>query len=969
MMGQQFAPLLLRSMPYWGQWRRCILSLVFLALPLFAFLSFLSPSYADRFNESAPLVSTEDSTYNAAMNAQWHGTLQVAFPTIMADRNKNPFERLFELIPSHFPNFKLNTLGRNLHSTILYLDGLSVDKAREIIAFMKGANPALLARYNLVGRFKYFDPSQPVEMFITGNRTRFIAYKPHREFIEWQSRFWAFLKDHYPELLAWHMSHRGLGEELINPEHAHMSLAQYQAEGSVYAPGEEPSGYAGPVLNPQQGAAEALRMQELLQGIVDDMKSQGLPLESLYFDTSEQPLELVAPPESIFNPPLPFVTFITKNGRYSASNVGVLKVTTADGQNRRVVEFNINNLVSGQGPVTELRDDFVFDWFPESRRYPALTEAEFKSRLSPRMQEVMTRSYLTLSPTKHPAVVTDTGGKEYFITNMTHPMLKPEKTFSILGSLRPYLPDSNESVSVGSALYASSGREEILNPGDADVLVNSLIHVPSEVDTFEAAERYAVQHFVQHVLGHFLNKCREGSMAFIELRIGSRYTMGDYNVNEDLVEALMDNPYLSEQDLMRGYWTDRNGRQWTIEQLVALGDFLKGKVDLFNADGTRTELSLQFLSGFSWRGSTHFMQRNGLKGVPPLMRTAVYDDARSFAVASTLARPSDYVGIRRGPLLARAIGDLLKAVYPNNHFDERPPVLSQPLWSSKTLKKMYNFIVLLQRSNLGLDEYFLTETRRVLEREGRWTEGYNFKHLKDVLLVAVNQDAIRLLNALKRNVNDLREYNERSHTLRRDQWESRKSEIQDQIRELDELLSSEVVTPGRQFRAAYDAFKATFERADQMSSASRAIRFMRSRARYNELLDFENALVELEDHFNASAFSRAAITEADQLFLQTMVSYSPLFLYRYGYNRNQDRGNIAQWALRFMKISIDDTNRAVKFSELDRVAENLDRMTRAEVAESQKRIFSKSPHPPLSGSYQPCVDALTPPGHPTQGDS
>jgi hypothetical protein len=135
---------------------------------------------------------------------------------------------------------------------------------------------------------------------------------------------------------------------------------------------------------------------------------------------------------------------------------------------------------------------------------------------------------------------------------------------------------------------------------------------------------------------------------------------------------------------------------------------------------------------------------------------------------------------------------------------------------------------------------------------------------------------------------------------------------------------------------------------------------MRSDNRLDTLTAFKRQLTLLEHHLNAEQPSPVALSMDQQRFLQTFVSYAPHFYHRYIFSRSQDRGATMRWGLRFMKIALGgDPNQ--KMALMEHVSANLDTMTRAQVADYQRRIFaapapsaaSTNPNPTCQASLEP----------------
>lgn len=886
----------------------------------------LATAYADK-----PVVSGVTlKEWKAAQSNELAATMQVTFPTIVYDRAENIFSEVFNKIPQWFPSLKLNTIGRGMHSTLTYLDGLTLEGAKEVITFLKGLDTATLEQYDLLKEVRVFDAANP-EFVVFGTKSKFIGLKPHREYIEWQMRFYKLLADKAPKILEKHLSHRNMGTKAISPEAVHISLVQW---GESY----------GVNLTDAQVKDLMSKMKELFKSEVEALKAKTGRSPEVLFSMKTHPIELVTAPTSIQSGPTAIVTLkADASGRPNVSDVARWEIESPDGESgrsvKKFIELYTEKFLAGEErPFDEHVEEE--SWIKKAREFESEHLDSFKTRLRPEIKRVFEIALKTLSPTKFPASVPakqTLRQSQFYVTTLTHPNLAPEKGFEALETARGLQLHSTGDVSIGVGLYASTVRKEVKNPGDLDMVVNSVTHVPDSIATIEAAEAYAIRKFVKVTIGQLVELARKGTISFTELRLGSDATMGI--AIDDVITGLEENPYLSEEDILNGRFKDKKGRVWTLEELVALGDFMKGKVDLFTKHG-RVDISLQFLAGYEWKGSIYTFQRNGIKGIPPLVRTAVYDGAESYAIAASLARVYDYYNVQKGSITARAIRDVMKGGfgYSKNADGSLPaPIEAEPLWNSKFIKKAYNYLILLNRSGLGLDEIFFKETKAILERQGRWVPDYSIDHLVEHVVRAINQPALKTINTLKRNVNDLREYNERGHHFRPDQWLERVKETRELIQALEsEIIQGRVKTTA-EFEKAAREFKALFEKAARMETPEASIKYLSQSRLFHTLHHFEEMLTVLDGKLVGNSDSYAGLTAADKAFVKTLVAYSPHFLVRYLMARSQDAEAKVKWTLRLMGIQPTKSN----VETMKALSLNIDSMSHAEIAASQRKLFKK----------------------------
>lgn len=901
------------------------------------------------------IASVTPAQWKAGQDNKLAVTLQVAFPTILFDRTENIFSEIFNKIPQNFPGLKLNTIGRGMHSTLAYLEGMKLEGVKEVIRFFESLDRATLERYDLLNEVHVFDAANP-EFVVVGTQSKFLALKPHSEFVQWQMRFYQLLADKAPQLLEKHLSHRNFGKT-IDPNSIHISLIQW---GERYGIG----------LSETEVEALKSKMKALFGAEVQAFEARHGRLPEVKFSLKTHPVELVLPPRSIQSGSDVVVAIKAEgDGQPTISQVvrwqidqqgkdsGLDDYGDGHGTAGAFIELRTQDFMSGaEKPYDEILEDKA--WIEKPRSFDPEPIESFRQRLRPEIARIFDLGIRMLSPTKLPAPVLTTDisrQNRFYVTTQTHPRLEPEKGFAALENARGLQLHSTDGVSIGVGLYASSIRKEIKNPGDLDMLVNSVVHVPDSIQSIEEAEAHAVRKFVQVTIGQLRELAKKGKIAFTELRLGSDATMGI--PFDDVIAGLEENPYLSEEDIIKGEFKDKTGKVWSLEQLVALGDFMKGKVDLFTEHG-RIDISLQFLAGYEWKGAMYTFQRNGIKGIAPLVRTGMYDGAESSAIAISLSRVFDYYASQKGPIVARAIRDLMKAAFGHSksiNGGTPAPVEAEPLWNSKFVKKFYNFLIMLRSSGLGLDDIFFKETKAVFERQATgMPEGFTIAQLVDHLLGAINQDLLKTINTLKRNVNDFREYNERAQHFRPDQWAERLRETASLLEEIEADIDSGLLDVTSEFSASMREFQDLFKKAKRQSTVERSIQYLGRKRLFDPLLRFEDMLTVVDGSIVAKRGSHGELTSFDREFVKALTAHSPHFLVRYLMTRSQDADAKMRWTLRLMGISPIYANPHTKVDlsveMMKSFSSRLESMSKDEIAAAQKKFFSKKPS---------CLDLLT----------
>ncbi len=813
---------------------------------------------------SPVLLTTTPREWENAKARPLPATLQISFFTTLFDKN-DVFSYVFSQVPRHFPDFKLNTIGRELHATLLYLNGLTLDATREFVQFFSTLDSLALEAYGLLDPVQVFD-SENIEIIEIGRKSKFLALKPHRELIEWQRRFYKLLSEKAPHLLNHHQGS-------LDPEQSHISVIQWNIDQG---------------FSDEKIAKAKAKVKELFQDAIARFKQQTGKSPEIKFSLNVQGVELVTAPASIHTPPVSILTFKTDASlRPVTSTVGRWSIIDPLTGFIKVVEFDMDKLRNGDPASYQLSDSSNGVLDTSLIQAPPVEAEVFKANLPDRLKKIFEDSIHTLSPTQYPAVMGDT----LYFTRYRHQKLDPLKAIPVFKKAHELGLKSTEHASIGLAVYASSVREDILNPSDYDMLLNTLIHVSNSARTIDEAEKIAAEVFVKEVLSQLLVLVRKGVVSIQELRVGSEATMGlPY---QNILDALEANPYLTEQDILSGYFKDKTGKVWTIEELVSLGDFIKTKLDYMDGNHHRTNFSLQFVVGFEWQGQIRILNASGLKGIPPLMRTAVYDSAESFAVAAALSRPSTYYSIQKGPVIPKAIRDLQNAA---KHYQENEITVYV-----KLIKKIYNFFILLSQSGLGLEEIFFKE----VQNRADIPPEYSLLEFMDELVKSINQTPFKVLNELRRNVNDLREYNERGQVFDEAQWQAHRLEMVALIGVLKGLLIQYPTLKNQHLTETLIKFE-NFLSKTQGLSFHKASLYLKEKRLHKLFYGFELELLKLEQMFLVHTSTPAALSEKSLAFIQVLLKKSPEIYLDYLAARSQEAGGKLEWTLKYLGLPCEE---------------------------------------------------------------
>lgn len=816
-------------------------------------IGFLYP----RFPLAGPpdLIAPNADEVARSLNTKHQGILEVLFDTTFFDLERSFLAKLLSEIPSKFPEYKLNTVARGLHSTVLYLEDLTLEETFSLISRLKNASPHLIEKYNLNRKVMVVDP-QKVDLGLIGVVNVFLAIKPHAEFIQWQKDFWSYLKEVAPDLVEKHRKHRYLGDKALTDEAIHISLIQWDTD------------LRGPMPEHMKTA-----MVSRMKGLMGEINRKA-HYSPVYFSMADNGLKLVTPPKSILNKPINVASIRINysSNTFETSPIVRWEIETVGGK-KRVVEFHPSPSSNGIAAQSN-NDKFNRSWLQAQQSFEQFPFSDLVLKLPSALRGLATENLLRIQPSYVPALhdfngmiqpsLENFGDQGFFTTNQTHPFLTPSKaveSFSIIDSLQLR---STGRMNLGAAIYASSVRLDVDNPGDVDMLFNTIIHVPNEIQDFETARRQAVRTLLEDFFTQIDLLIKDEVIHISEYRVGSLATMGYDGM--DSLKGLSDNPYLTERNYLERKFTDNKGKTWSLEELLLLEDFSKLKIDVFK-DGKRYELSLQLLIGFNWKGHVYSLQRSALKGVMPLMRTAIYRNAESYAVAILLQKPSAlYVTQKNSIVIPRTFVDLTKAT---SRADSGVFRLT-----GKFLKKFYNFFMFLENSGLGLDHYFFTQINKMLQKDGK----PEVSSIDDLIAFArkiFNDPFFKHSNHLKRIFNDFTEYNERGQGMHEIQVRHRLSELKVVTDQMVHFLPAEKLKPFLQFS----------QKMARMS-AGEQVGFFLSPSQRAYLQELEKQSARLEDFQYENLTSGMNISHFRN-FLVYFMNHFPRMYVKYFKDRNE----------------------------------------------------------------------------------
>lgn len=837
-------------------------------------------------------VSQKDIEYIKTHPAEG-ASMQISFPVFMPDRVKkviDVFAYVWGRIPERFAHLKLNTIGRMPHFTLLYLDKLTMSDLVYLLQAFHRAGLEGLRKYDLLREYRILDPNpENVRIKKMGTKSPFLAYIPDSDAHMLLRNLYGFLKEYAPRILEIHLKHGNLGEKLLQAaDSAHISLVQ----------GGEGIPWSRAQIARDTKALEAL----FRRGIRLYKKHNNGEDPVVTFSLLRDAFKITMPPRAfVFRGfELASIGVDPVQNKLAMSNVVRWRypIQNGDIQETRELEFHLRDILEGKLKAS-LAKPFP-DWKDPPRVYPETPRDQFKGKLNHRLVDLYEQAISKSSPMLRPAHIS-VDERDVFFSRLPHSGLAPEKARHFLDLIKKLNISHTKDLFVGPAIYASYVRKEVKNPGDIDCLFNILVNIPDNVKTYNRARAEAVRLFDLQVMGHYIRLMKQGKIGMLEMRIGSSATMGHGNGD---VADFKDNPYLSARHVRDGLFVDQRGKTWTLRQLLSLGDFVKGKIDVFIHDTSgkvvsREELSLQFIVAFNWRGNVYSLHNQSFKGLMPLPHTAVYTSPDSYAIASIMRLPHLYYAVQKGPLLPNVIGELYDTAFKEGD--------KQIIWTAKLLKKFYNYLILLNQSEGNLDEIFYKEVirqreftpseRRQLMQES-WLGGFVQR-----LLRVVNFMDIGRLNVIRRMMDDLDEFSERRHDFEGPQLSLRLDEFVSGKRALVEILQKNGIELAVKTEVveAFDGFGVLYRRLKHAANSKAANDILHATEAYEITRRFVHALMELEGQIlTRSEAGKKGMSSLDMKFITAFLRFGPAIYQNYLRERGEFRGRNRDHVLRLM---------------------------------------------------------------------
>lgn len=832
-------------------------------------------------------------------------TIQIPFWTTVFEASSNDvLATVLKDISLSFGHLKLNTVGRGLHSTMLYLDNLTLEETREIVEFFENIPTSILEEYGLNRRFKVLDPND-IRLHVVGTKSRFIAIAPHEEMVQWQMSFWRMIQNHLPKYYERHRTHGNLGEAAVSAEGVHISLVQFGERFGI------------PLTE-----AQVLEVQESLKHSIENaFRKTGQTAVWAGLDTHG--IEVILPPRAIAEKPLTVYSFgLNGEGKKQTGRFVRWREKTTNqpsqidpliGENlvnEVILEYPVESFVQGRyDKSADVRSKSESSsWTPVFSRYQAFSKEAALGQVGNSHLIPLVEKYLDpWVDSTAPASRSGPGGRQVYFASETHPFLDPSKGHSVSDYFRilGFNRLRNQELFTSDAIYASGVRGDIANPSDYDLLESVLIRVPPEVtlnrngDGYQFARKYVASIVGATVMRRLRELIFEGRISLIELRIGSDATMGN---GSDLpfLKRFQENPYLRESDLIRGYYKDSKGKTWSLEDLISLGDFIKSKIDLF-VEGRRIPLSLQFFIGFEWgpEGARRIssLHTDGVKGVPPLMRTAVYQDMDSYLTSLLMRRPDTLARVQRGDVVPFAIRDLQSSLFKDGQ------VTDGIVLYSKFMKRMLNTLLLLARSGQRLDLLF---AEPVFKELGIRFEGdTSISNLVLQIRRSINQPILGELGGLKQVAVDFYEFAEAKAFFTSESVFFRLNELRTGV---DRLIAQlEIMRAPPELSAQLLEYRDLFKEVDGLSLGAINQRIV-------ELLDkhkqFEKLLYKIEGKaIQDPSFSSAAVDPEVQRVLVHFAKKIPDLYLDFHSARRFVSGAERGWIREFMGVQTQPQER------------------------------------------------------------
>lgn len=797
--------------------------------------------------------------------AKTSSTVQISFPSHLIDKDRNILGHIASVIPKYFPHLKLNTLGRRFHSTLIYLDDTEKKDIYNFFEVLKQISPDVIKKYELDKTVLLIDPDR-IEFSVVGTQSQFLALKPHPEFIAWQMRFWEMLKAHAPQVYKKHQGHRNLGGNATNESAVHISLFQW-----------------GEKFGLKLSASEVENVKQLMHNELTKAH-QVHQFSKMYFNPKNHNIQTVLPAMSLAEPPFIVAAFKVKPTHFKFSEVYRWRDLT-ESQQAVVSEYN---------PQTRLENKGKEELMPAFRLYPSLDIQSRQNELLAQNKTLWQKISPQIPESLQASEIQMQDMKVYFPSHFNADR-DPARAFEVFEKIKNLKFPSNEYIYSGFGLYASSLSRSFMFPGDYDLALNSLIYVPDSIRSFEQARDFATIKFNKYVFGHIRKLINEKSLSLIELRIGSDALM--YKEKQSSYAAYLEHPYLSEKEFLEGEFVDKNtGRAWSLDELLKLEDFSKAKLDYFNENGERIELSLQFIYGFHWKGYTYSSKRFGIKILTPLLRSMAFADLNTYVISAALYRPQMYHSLQKWDFAPSMIHTSFKLAFQYSKYNE---LLNKPLhevnYHSKFIKRLYNQILILNSSPSHIDSVI----SQSMQSSGFGP--YNVKSVLDDIRQNLNNIDMHYLNMLKRAINDFAEFSERSQYMRyEDQVIHRVSEVKVGLTKLLQIIRRYELSDKLKTEIIYNTDlleKLITELLDSGSDKS-ANQILHDQRAKNLLNKSELLLTLLESNILAQLFDTHT-----KSFIDSYVRFAPIVYLKHLISRENPSDYELLWVLKMMNIS------------------------------------------------------------------
>lgn len=803
---------------------------------------------------------------NTVIATTTSSTVQISFPSHLIDKDRNILGHIASVIPKHFPHLKLNTLGRRFHSTLVYLDDMDKNSIYEFFEILKKLPPEVIEKYQLDKTVLLIDPER-IEFSVVGTQSKFLALKPHPEFVAWQMRFWEMLKEHAPHIYQKHQEHRNLGGKATSEHAVHISLFQW---------GEK----FGLDLSPQ----EVESMKKLMHDEITKAH-QVHQFTRLYFNPKNHNIQTVLPAMSLAEPPFVVSAFKVKPSQFKFSDIYRWR-EIEDKEQVVVSEYN-----SRTGKESRGKDSIMTAF----RVYPSFDITSKQHQLLPQNQVLWQRVAPQVPESLSPSEMKSQGLEVYFPSHFNADR-DPARAFEVFDKIKNLKFPSNEYIHSGFGLYASSLSRSFMFPGDYDLALNSLVYVPDSIRSYEQARDFATIQFNKYVFGHIKNLIKEGKLSLIELRIGSDALM--YKEKQSNYSAYLEHPYLSEKEFLEGEFVDKKtGKVWSLDELLKLEDFSKAKLDYFNEKGERFEISLQFIYGFHWKGYTYSSKRFGIKVLTPLLRSMAFADINTYVISAALYRPQMYHSLQKwdfAPSMIHTSYKLATQYSKHNYLLNKDS--SEINYTSKFIKRLYNQILILNQSPSHVDKMI---------NESMTNSGYGPFDINTVLNEIrqnLNNIDMHHINMLKRAVNDFAEFSERKQSMRyEDQVKHRVEEIRLGLAKLMKIIRRYPIAESLKKEIVYNTRSLQKLIADIESSGNteKAAQTLHLDSSMQTLKKSEILIALLESDILSELFDRQT-----KNFLQTYVRFAPIVYLKHLISRENPSDYELLWVLKMMNISI-----------------------------------------------------------------